>query len=255
MLEAALTWSPDSRGVKQAARRIERSGQDPDLARDLTARLTEDVASSLTVTYPQYGGLTVQPSTASVMVIAQQRLRRAAGETPREEGFSCDVRLRKVGAVWKVERVLVGKAPAPGRPSEAVEALLANKNVVLPEAARADLLSGQVDERVMALLSTLSRDWKLHVQVLRTGHPRNVFGTSRLSNHTRGRAVDIWALDDRPIIDQARTPWRAVMRAAAKAGADEIGGPGIPTGGSGLFFTDAVHQDHVHLAFGSRGMK
>ena len=32
-------------------------------------------------------------------------------------------------------------------------------------------------------LDTLSRSWRLHVQVLRSGHPLNVYGTKRLSNH------------------------------------------------------------------------
>jgi hypothetical protein len=256
MLEAALTWTPESSGVEQSARRIARTGQDPELVKRLSSRLTSDAASTLIITYPQYGGLTLEPAAASVMVVARQVLQREPGAAPREEGFTCDVRLRKVGRTWKVEDLILGAAPIPAQTNESVKALLANEQVVLPEAARLDLRSGVVDERLIALLSTLAQNWRLDVQVLRSGHPLNVFGTKRPSNHTAGRAVDIWALDGKPVVDHARAPWKAVMKAAARAGAQEIGGPAIPETGRGrTYFTDAVHQDHLHLAFRSAPKK
>ena len=38
------------------------------------------------------------------------------------------------------------------------------------------------------------------MSVLRSGHPLHVFGTTRTSDHPRGRAVDVWALDHRPLV-------------------------------------------------------
>ncbi|MBC8091024.1 MAG: hypothetical protein H7Y15_03615, partial [Pseudonocardia sp.] len=114
--------------------------------------------------------------------------------------------------------------------------------------ARADLLSGGVHDAVSAAVLALSERWRVHVLVLTGGHPEHVFGTDRTSNHTRGRAVDIWALNGVPVIDRAASPWREAMRAGTDAGASEVGGPealGLPG-----HFSDQIHQDHLHLGFG-----
>lgn len=111
--------------------------------------------------------------------------------------------------------------------------------------------SGVVDDRVLSMLTELAKRWKLHVLVLKSGHPRNVYPTKRVSNHTRGLAVDIWKINDIPVIEQGRSPWQAVMKAAAALGANEIGGPKDLDKGAGRkpYFTNAVHQDHLHLGF------
>ena len=89
------------------------------------------------------------------------------------------------------------------------------------------------------------------MSVVHTGHPRNVFGTDRLSDHTRMRAFDVWAVDGHTVIDPATSDALVdgFMRAAAKAGAYNVGGPrqlGLPG-----FFSDRVHRDHLHIAFDS----
>jgi hypothetical protein len=123
----------------------------------------------------------------------------------------------------------------------------------LPAAAQADLLSGIIDKRLVGALQALSRKWRIHVQVLKSGHPKNVYGTSRVSNHTQGRAADVWAVDDVPVISQTTSLLSAFMREAARAGADEIGGPVDVDRrrGRGRYFTNDVHQDHIHLGFES----
>jgi len=76
-----------------------------------------------------------------------------------------------------------------------------------------------------------------------------VFGTSRLSDHPRGRAFDTWQVDGQAVVDAA-TPQRLVtacMRAAASAGSYNVGGP-YPLGGA-TYFSDDTHHDHVHAGF------
>jgi hypothetical protein len=129
--------------------------------------------------------------------------------------------------------------------------VLEEKRLTLPAAAQADIKAGLIDDRILSLLKTLSQRWDLNVQVLKSGHPRNVFPTNRISNHTRGRAVDIWAIDGVPVIRAPRSSWRGLMMAAAERGANEIGGPADidKVAGRPPYFTNAVHQDHVHIGF------
>jgi hypothetical protein len=85
--------------------------------------------------------------------------------------------------------------------------------------------------------------------VIRSGHPLYVFGTSRLSDHPRGRAFDTWQIDGHAVVDPA-TPRALVtgyMRAAAAAGSYNVGGPYRLSGAT--YFSDATHHDHVHAGF------
>lgn len=249
-IAAALTWRDGASGPAAAVSRVGALGSPPEAVATLPALMGTAPWSSVEVTYPQYGGLVADPGSASVMVNAQQVL-PGDGEVVRRP-VTLDVRLSRRASGWRADEMLLAPAPLPApRVSAAVSAVLAHDRVVLPEAARADLLAGLVDDVVASLLVQLAETWRLHVQVLSTGHPFTVFATDRQSNHTRGRAVDVWALDDIPVIDQARSPWRAFMEAAAAAGADEIGGPRDVDGVRGRkpYFSDDVHQDHVHVGF------
>ena len=77
-----------------------------------------------------------------------------------------------------------------------------------------------------------------------------MFGTYRTSDHTDGRAVDIWALDGRPIIERGASAKVAdFMRAAQDAGAYQVGGPVDLDGSGASFFSDDTHRDHIHLGF------
>jgi len=79
--------------------------------------------------------------------------------------------------------------------------------------------------------------YRIHVSVVRSGHPVHVFGTDRLSDHPRGRAFDTWAIDGRPVVARS-TPRSLVeeyLHAAADAGSYNVGGPyllGPPRSGS-----------------------
>jgi len=186
------------------------------------------------------------------MVVAEQTYLTAPDSTPLRRELIVDIRLTRSGGTWNATQAFVPTLP-PARPplSRAATTLFDCKNVILPDPARADVAGGLIDERILLLLLSLSRKWRVNVQVLRSGHPVNVFATTRKSNHTRGRAVDIWAIDGIPVIAKSRCNWAAVMREAARLGATEIGGPALPAGRKtpSPYFTDPVHQDHVHLGF------
>ncbi|MFP5335735.1 MAG: hypothetical protein ACLGIV_10520 [Actinomycetes bacterium] len=250
-LEAALTWRDGPVGPDAATRRVHGLGVHADALRPLTRLLDTTAWSSLRVTYPQYGGLLVDRGEASVMIVCDQLVPDDAA--PVERSVTVDARLVRRGGAWQVSELLLSEPPAPApQITDAARTVLADDRIELPAAARRDVEAGLIDDLVLTMLSGLARQWRLDVLVLSTGHPFNVFGTDRQSNHTRGRAVDIWAIDGIPVIDQARAPWRAVMEAAAALGATEIGGPQDLDGVRGRrpFFSDLVHQDHLHLGFG-----
>lgn len=262
--ETALTTS-GRRGDADLAARLARLGLAPGVAASLLPLLAGVGASALRVVYPQYGGLTADRRRASVMLVGEHLTLPAAapsaasrpdqagkgdGSTVRRVSVTLDIRLTSTSGGWTVTGVVPHPEPTarPGA-SPVVGRLLADDRVVLPRAARLDLASGTIDERVPRLLLTLAERWRLHVQVVRTGHPVDVFGADHRSNHTLGRAVDVWALDGVPVVRHDAAPWRAVMEAAAAFGADEVGGPRDLTGPGRPYFSDPVHQDHVHLGF------
>lgn len=249
-IAAALTWRDGASDPASAVARVAELGSPPEVVSTLPPLLGDVPWSSVEITYPQYGGLVADLSSASVMVNAQQVVPSGADVVRRP--FTLDVRLVRPASGWQVTELLLAPIPPPApQVSDPVSALLNNDRVVLPEVCRADLLAGLVDDLVATLLINLAETWRIHVQVLSTGHPFTVFATDRQSNHTRGRAVDVWALDDVPVIDRERSAWRELMEAAAALGSDEIGGPEDLDGvrGSRPHFTDQVHQDHVHLGF------
>ncbi|SDT71527.1 hypothetical protein [Jiangella sp. DSM 45060] len=245
----ALGTVPGGVAVVPAADRLTAAGADPALAATAGPLLPPAAPAVARIVYPQYGGL--ESSTASIMAVVRQTW--ADGTTLRERVVTAEVRLRRSGGAWTVAE-LRPVAPAP----EAAAALTgpaaelaAGGRVQLPEAAVADLAAGVVDARVVAALLELAGTYRLAVSVFRAGHPENVFGTGRTSNHTRGRAVDIWAVDDRPVVSMAKDePFLLDFLAAVRAtGSDEIGGPVDPDGPGGQHFADDLHRDHVHLGF------
>ncbi|PSL05999.1 hypothetical protein CLV30_103153 [Haloactinopolyspora alba] len=235
-------------GDSTPAARLRAAGADPALAA-AAGELVPPAAPAVTrIVYPQYGGLA--GDAASVIVVAEQHWRVGDGLAGRS--VTADVRLRRRAGGWAVTEV----RPATGSdaaPAGRAARLVAHPRVELPDAAVADLAAGRVDPAVVDVLLELSADRRLSVSVLRSGHPANVFGTTRTSNHTRGRAVDVWAVDGVPIVGMpADDPALLGFLAAARdAGCDEIGGPVDPDGAGGVHFTDQVHRDHVHLGLES----
>lgn len=244
-VEQLGSWGPGD--PRDPVARTTAAGYPAELS-ELATPLTAVVAPSAvtTVRYPQLGGLT--DTTASVIVVARQQL----GTDPvTDRDVTIDVRAVREETGWRVSGVADPARPEPvpaqaGGPSDVGRAVL-DSSVELPGPARTDITERRLSDGILAVLAALSREYTLQVQVAVTGHPGTVFPRNHVSNHAVGRAVDIRAIDGRAVIDiPSDDPLLTeVMIAAARAGATEVGGP-VPVAGPG-FFTDVVHQDHLHL--------
>lgn len=221
----------------------------PGLAEQAGALVPPAAPATAEIVYPQYGGLT--SSAASVMTVVEQTWLASGREQRRT--VTADVRLTRTGRGWLVTEL------RPVEPIEAAELTLSgpadtladNPRVTLPNAAVADLAGGVVDPLVIDALFRLSESHEMSVSVFRSGHPENVFGTDGVSNHTRGRAVDIWAIDAVPVVTMSTddATLLSFLAAARQLDSDEIGGPVDPDGPGGAHFANDLHRDHVHLGF------
>jgi hypothetical protein len=130
--------------------------------------------------------------------------------------------------------------------------VLALGAITLNARSRDDIGTGQVDQRVLALLLAVSFDHQIEVTVLRSGHSKYVKGTKRLSNHVSGRAVDIGAVDGR-LVRQSNKAARSILdQLLALPGPirpTEIGSPWNTDAPE--TFTDSGHDDHLHIGFDS----
>lgn len=243
-LETAGNWSDGD----TAAGALVRAGAPPAVAS--TASILHqpaDRAGELTVLYPQYGGLA--PDTAAVIVLVEQKLDTVSGPWDRE--LVVDVRLaRPPGGDWAVERLVAPTSLGPTLPlTDTAAAVLAEPRIILPGPARDDVSTGRIDNQLLAILLALSREFTMAIQVIHTGHVQTVYPTPRVSNHAVGRAVDIREIDGRPVVETRPDDDRMLrlMRRAAELGATEVGGPVDLNGPRKGFFSDDVHQDHLHL--------
>ncbi|MFI6587989.1 hypothetical protein [Embleya sp. NPDC050493] len=247
LVSALGAWPPGGQGPEAARARLAAQGFDPGLA-DRAGSLSSPAPEAvLEVVDAQYGG--ILDDTASVLVVCR-RWTRAEDGTVTADGSTVDVRLSRATPVWTVT-TLYPSDPGPAAASLSAQAsrILADSRIILPPAATADVRAGAVHASVLTALETLAADHTIDVSVLRSGHPINVFGTNRPSDHPRGRAVDVWRIDGRSVVDPT-TPRALVegfMRAGAAAGSYNVGGPYQLSGAA--FFSDPTHRDHVHLGF------
>ncbi len=134
------------------------------------------------------------------------------------------------------------------RPS-GVGALLDNDHVTFDADGIADLRAGRIDARIVSALDELSREHDLVVSSMRSDNPQLTAGGS-VSNHFYGRAVDIAMVDGRPVNASNRAARELAIglsRLDPSIRPDEIGSPWALSGAA--YFTDADHQDHIHLGF------
>ena len=249
MVEAVAIWESVGGGTAASARlRLENAGYDPTLADDLEPLLGNAEAAAAQVVVAQYGGILTD--SASVLVVVDQWTLDGQGEV-RAGGTTLDIRLQTDEPQWMVTDVRPARWGDDGSElSRVVRRLLENDRVRLPFAAVSDVRAGVIDDSVLRALALLAETYRLDVSILRSGHPLRVYGTDRISNHTEGRAVDIWAIDGRPLIELGADPVVTdLMRAASGVGAHQIGGPADLDGGDLVYFADDTHQDHIHLGF------
>lgn len=249
-LEALGSWDDTTGGGLAAARaRLTAAGVDPGLASQARALLGPSTAAALEVTTAQYGGLL--PAEASILVVCRQWLAHPAGSV-QPGGSTVDVRLRAARPRWIVTALHPSEPTTrPGPASLLARQVIASDRLELPPASRADVLSGRVHDSVLTALLRLSASYRIGVSVIRSGHPVHVFGTTRISDHTDGRAFDTFRIDGRLVVDPAtpRALVRRYLQDSVAAGAYNVGGPYLPDGDAGPFFTDTTHSDHVHIAF------
>ncbi|PVE08571.1 hypothetical protein [Streptomyces scopuliridis] len=245
VVEAIGAWAPGQGGAAAAKKRVAALGAAPSLVDQAGPLLPGAPEAALQVIDAQYGGILAD--SASVLVVCRQWTPGHAG------GTTVDVRLSRAQPRWDVT------ALHPARPGAAAASLpdaarrvLAESRILLPPAAEADIRSGNVHPSVLRALLRLAGTYRMYVSVVRSGHPLNVFGTSRPSDHLRGRAFDVWQIDGHRVVDPAtsRRLVESFMRDAAAAGSYNVGGPVRLSGGApGQFFTDNTHHDHVHAGF------
>lgn len=213
--------------------------------------LHEDLWSRGTIVYPQLGGLTADR--ASVMVVVRQEVGIGA-TVDFVETRTLDIRMVRGAAGWEFDYLddAGGQAvPRPRRLSRVARAVVDNPRIELPDSAVWDIYRGDTSKALLELMADLAEVTTYGVVTLSSGHPDEIFGTDRVSNHTVGRAVDIYLIDDRTVA--ASTGRRSQARAVAEwllARPDvyNFGSPWALDGRGGLSFSDALHQDHFHIA-------
>jgi hypothetical protein len=196
----------------------------------------------------QYGGIL----TSSASVLVPCRVYTLSGGRVVSSGTTVDVRLSKSSGHWRVTATHPAQpGAAMSRLSTAARQVLANDRIALPPASAADIRSGQVHDTVLAAMLELAKTYRIGVSVIRSGHPQYVFGTTRLSDHPRGRAFDTWQINDRPVVAPTtpRSLVTSYMRAAASLGSYNVGGPYQLAGST--YFSDQTHHDHIHAGFRS----
>jgi hypothetical protein len=113
-----------------------------------------------------------------------------------------------------------------------------------------DLANPQLDLRIQSLLSVLAGRWTIRLSCIHTGHSHNVAGTSRTSNHTLWRAVDIDQINHHPVSPHdpnttALMQWLDHLQGPLRP--SEIGGPLKIN--HRPYFTNEGHQHHIHIGY------
>ncbi|MFE2376824.1 hypothetical protein [Streptomyces sp. NPDC059398] len=253
LIEALGTWQAGGGSVAKARARVTALGLPGALADQAGPLLSGADEAVLQVVDAQYGGILTD--SASVLVVCRQWSRSGGGPVTGG-GTTVDVRLSRARPRWSVTAL---HPAAPGPPSRSLSdtarRVLADRRISLPPASAADVRSGRVHTSALKAMLRLAGSYRIDVSVVRSGHPLDVFGTHRPSDHPLGRAFDVWRINGRPVV-AASTPRSLIesfMRDAAAAGSYNVGGPVRLGGGAtaNQFFSDATHHDHVHAGFTS----
>jgi len=124
--------------------------------------------------------------------------------------------------------------------------------IEMSDSARLDILAGEISPVLLELMMDLADVTPYGVTVMATGHPYHVFGTDRVSHHTLGRAIDIYLVGGRQVVDdrgeesatRALVDWLYAHPDVVQVGSPwDVDGPVERRS-----FADVVHQDHIHVA-------
>lgn len=138
-----------------------------------------------------------------------------------------------------------------GDPAALARAVLSDPQIALRSEAVRDISSGRIDPRLLATLLALSRRFQLDgVGPFITGHSFYVAGSTRISNHAGGRAVDIGSIDRQLVSSSsgaARALTLAVLALPVSLRPDEIESPFAALGCGPV--RCIVVSDHVHIGY------
>ncbi len=162
---------------------------------------------------------------------------RAAGDDPFEKSSA------SVGQI-----LLMSK-------EQLVKRVLNDPRLEIYSCGREDIRTGQIDRRVLAMLSYLSeRGYRLTITSLKCGH--SVYTSSgNISHHSLGAAVDIAMINGMPVLGNqgpgsiTESLVRDVLRLQGTLAPDQV----ISLMDFGeTSFAMADHADHVHVGYGAR---
>jgi len=170
--------------------------------------------------------------------------------------------LRYNNACWYVHEVLTFAArysysaagPLPASSDPFVLALAHDPNITTTTSRGCDpgpdLASGKLDLRVQSILAVLAERWRVRISCVKTGHSYLVAGTTRVSNHTVWRAIDIDQVDGQPVSPHSKAARALVVfldRLQGPLRPFEVGSPWAF--GHRPYFTDEGHKEHVHIGY------
>ncbi len=252
-------YGPDSSVIELAAGVTADPARAEALAMEAATVHHPGMWSRGTIEYPQLGGH--RDDRISIMVVVRQELgEEGSTEAERAETRTMDVRLvRGDSGAWEFEELASAGGQPVARPedlSPLAASVVDDPRIDLPDTAIWDIYSGNTDPALLEAMLDIAERTPYSVIVLKTGHPYNVFGTERVSNHTVGRAVDIHELDSELVINSHDTTSSIYALSEWLVSRDDIrefGSPWLFEDAVAHNFTDEVHHDHLHVGVHPEG--
>ncbi len=206
-----------------------------------------------TVEYVQLGGH-LGGRISNIIVLRQDIGVDGSSEPERTETRVIEVRLaRGEAGDWSLETIASAGGVLAERPadlSDVAVAVVDHERIDLPDTAAWDIYRGFIDRQLLEVMLDIAERTPYSVVVLQTGHSHNVFGTDRVSNHSVGRAVDIYKLDTELVVDSHATSsdfYALSEWIVSRYDIREFGSPWRFPDSVAHTFTNEVHHDHLHI--------